>query len=143
MANGVGTPKVTFEPVSEYTWTALVVTDDGQQEKEVTENVDPVESLTFSHPDSGENVTIEEWPYTTDVMGEIDFLRGSPLVKETNVEEPEPNATNSAVTKAEQEGVDLREVSGTGRGGQITTEDVVKHAEAKGVATEGNQTPQS
>jgi pyruvate/2-oxoglutarate dehydrogenase complex dihydrolipoamide acyltransferase (E2) component len=45
------------------------------------------------------------------------------------VEEEEPDATHAAKQKAEQLGVDLSEVEGSGAGGRITVADVVKAAQ--------------
>ena len=45
------------------------------------------------------------------------------------VEEEEPDATHAARQKAEQLGVDLSEIEGSGAGGRITVKDVVSAAQ--------------
>jgi pyruvate/2-oxoglutarate dehydrogenase complex dihydrolipoamide acyltransferase (E2) component len=45
------------------------------------------------------------------------------------VEEEEPDATDAARQKAEQLGVDLSEIEGSGAGGRITVKDVVQAAQ--------------
>lgn len=47
-------------------------------------------------------------------------------VEEENGQEPEPQATNAALRKAEELGVDLSRIEGTGANGLITVRDIVK-----------------
>jgi pyruvate/2-oxoglutarate dehydrogenase complex dihydrolipoamide acyltransferase (E2) component len=72
----------------------------------------------------------EEEPEISDVATrnaeeEVDDLAGEASGKE---EVDEPDATNAAKRKAEELGIDLREVEGTGSGGLITIQDVLEKA---------------
>lgn len=79
--------------------------------------------LTFPNARTGETVNISEWPYATEDPDEQRFLAGHELVE--LVEEGERiQATPAAQRKAQDLGVDISKVEGTGAGGQITVSDV-------------------
>lgn len=127
--------KSTFEPVSQYTETVLVMDEDRNVvEKERTVKVNPVTMMTFSVPDEDRAIEITSFPYTTSDSREIAFLRDNPLVKETVTEDPMPAATDAAMSRAEDLGIDIREVAPTGARGQATVDDVTDHARETGKA---------
>lgn len=80
-------------------------------------------NLTFPNVRTGKTVDISEWPYETADPDEQRFLSGHPLV--AVVEEGERvQATPAAQKKAQDLGVDIGSVEGTGAGGQITVSDI-------------------
>lgn len=73
-----------------------------------------------------------------DTRTETATAEAEPETEEAEPEEAEPEeeaesikATDAARRRAEELGVDLQEVEGTGSGGQITVDDVKKKAEAE------------
>jgi pyruvate/2-oxoglutarate dehydrogenase complex dihydrolipoamide acyltransferase (E2) component len=80
-------------------------------------------TLTFPNARTGETVNIDEWPHSTEDPDEQRFLAGHPLV-ELSEEGERVQATPAAQTKAQDLGVDISKVEGSGAGGQITVSDV-------------------
>jgi pyruvate/2-oxoglutarate dehydrogenase complex dihydrolipoamide acyltransferase (E2) component len=97
--------------------------------KRVYRPKEDVEGLTLTFPNAvrGETVDITEWPYETEDAEEQRFLASHELVEEVESQE----ATEAAVRKAQELGVDLANVEGTGSDGKITVKDVEDAAKDK------------
>ena len=76
--------------------------------------------------------------YSAEEDGMVDFVptwrkiqpeQGQELDTSGDTSDDEPDATDAAVTRAEELGVNLSDVQGTGKDGRITVPDVESHAE--------------
>jgi pyruvate/2-oxoglutarate dehydrogenase complex dihydrolipoamide acyltransferase (E2) component len=67
-------------------------------------------------------------PDTGDTVEEVTEESSEQYEYESETSEEEPDATDAAMQKAEQLGVDLSEIEGSGAGGRITVKDVMSAA---------------
>jgi pyruvate/2-oxoglutarate dehydrogenase complex dihydrolipoamide acyltransferase (E2) component len=79
--------------------------------------------LDLKLPDTGD--TVEE---VTEESSEQYEYESETSEEESETSEEEPDATDAAMQKAEQLGVDLSEIEGSGAGGRITVKDVISAA---------------
>lgn len=139
------TQKYVYEPKTTITQIRRV---GGKLVEEATEQ-NPVEVLEFEVPNKQERVIIGEdgWPYEVELLpeniGVIEFLENCRFVERTGIKgEPEsskgaedgaaedgvPQVQDSPVVRrAEELGVDISQVDGSGDGGTVTLEDVEQH----------------
>ena len=80
--------------------------------------------LDLKLPDLGD--TVEE---VTEESSEQYEYESETSEEESETSEEEPDATDAAKQKAEQLGVDLSEIEGSGAGGRITVRDVISAAQ--------------
>ena len=101
--------------------------EEGQTVRTVKEESGALLSLSLG-PD-GNILDLSLPPKKEKVVEEEVLEEGHSESYSRTVEEEEPNATDAARQKAEQLGVDLSQVEGSGAGGRITVKDVAKAAQ--------------